>query len=273
MAVAVRGETSTDAELGIMEGYKPESYGNGIADVYDRWYADISDISSTVAHLAAITGSGHALELGIGSGRIAVPLSDAGTSVWGVDASPAMVELLRSWAPLLADRTWLGDMSALGLPPKFPIVFETIFVTFNTFCNVTTKLGQQNCLTRCRELLAPGGRLVVESFVPAEISDVERSVTVKSLELDRVVLTVSIADPVAQSITGQHVEFTESGGVKLRPFVLRYLSPSDLDDMAMAAGLTLHARHEDWTGTPFTANSGVHVSTYVAPYDETYEPL
>ena len=262
MAVALRGETSAAAELGIMEGYKPDTYGNGISDVYDAWYHDISDISSTVRYLGGLASTGPALELGIGTGRIAGPLAAAGVDVWGVDASEKMVALLQNQSPELAAKTCLGDMAAMVLPANFPENFEAIFITFNTLCNLTTAAEQQACIRTCGELLSLGGHVVIECFVPAEISDPTRSLAVKSVELDRVILTASVVDPVEQSIVGQHIEITESGGVRLRPFVLRYLTPSQLDAMAVRAGLVLVSRYADWNGIKFTDHSPVHVSTY-----------
>ena len=273
IALAVRGDTSAAAELGIMEGYKPDTYGNGISDVYDAWYASVSDISSTVNCLSALAGHGSVLELGIGTGRIALPLADAGVDVWGVDASEQMVALLRDRSPSLADKTWIGDMGSIALPHNFPRQFSVVFVTFNTLCNLTTAATQSQCIQACAQLLAPDGRLVVECFVPAELAAVARSLTVKSVEIDRVILTASIAEPHTQSIVGHHIEITESGGVRLRPFALRYLTPNDVDTMAAAAGLKLEHRQADWLGGTFTIDSPVHVSTYCCDHDNQHSTV
>jgi hypothetical protein len=113
-------------------------------------------------------------------------------------------------------------------------------------------------------LLAPGGRLVVEAFVPPPGG--ERDAAVSAVEprhigLDEVVLTVSRLDPATRTITGQHVQITE-GGVRLRPWVLHYADPGELDSLAAEAGLALVERHAGWRDEPFTESSGTHVSLY-----------
>lgn len=247
-----------------MEGYDASTYGERFADVYDDWYGEVTDAAActrALAELARATGGGPILELGVGSGRLAIPLALAGLEVHGIDASPAMVERLRSKPDGDRVRVTLGDMAELPLVDGPP--FAVVFVAFNTFFNLSTEADQLRCLERVRSFLRPDGCLVIEAFVPAEAAGdgVDGSVTPRLLAADEVVLTVSQRDRAAQTISGQHVHITEQG-IRLRPWHLRYLTPAQLDDLAERAGLSLVARHGGWDGEPFTDDSTVHVSRY-----------
>jgi SAM-dependent methyltransferase len=204
------------------------------------------------------------LELGVGSGRLALPLVARGIEVHGVDASAAMLERLRAKPGGDAVRTTLGDMAAVPVDDAPP--FAVVLVAFNTFFNLADERAQAGCLARVAELLAPDGVLLVEAFVPGDALDgpgasAERSVTPRRITADEVVLSVSHVDPAAQTITGQHVHLSE-GGIRLRPWHLRYLSPPQLDALAAAAGLELAGRRAGWRDEAFTERSDVHVSTY-----------
>jgi SAM-dependent methyltransferase len=247
-----------------VEGYDAGTYGERFADVYDAWYGEVTDATACTNALAALAeagGGGPVLELGVGSGRLALPLAALGVEVHGIDSSPAMVERLLAKPGGTSVRVTVGDMAELDLPtgPAFAVVL----VAFNTFFNLATEEEQLACLTRVGQLLAPTGRFVVEAFVPAEAEGdgVDGSVTPRRLTADEVVLTVSQRDRAAQTVSGQHVHITESG-IRLRPWHLRYLTPTQLDDLATAAGLELVTRAGGWRGEPFTEDSAVHVSTY-----------
>jgi SAM-dependent methyltransferase len=251
-----------------VEGYRPSTYGDRFADVYDDWYQDVSDVDATVdrvVDLAAPRG-GRVLELGAGSGRLAVPLAARGLDVWAVDASAAMIDRLRAKPGGERVHAVVDDMAALAAPELAPGGFAVVLCAFNTLFNLTDTAAQRGCLTRVAELLAPDGRLVVEAFVPPPGG--ERDAAVSAVEprhigLDEVVLTVSRLDPASRTITGQHVQITE-GGVRLRPWVLHYASPDELDALAADAGMALVERHAGWRGEPFTAAADTHVSVYAA---------
>ncbi len=246
-----------------MEGYDASTYGDRFAEVYDDWYGDITDVDACTRHLASVAAArgGPVLELGIGSGRLAIPLARLGVEVHGIDASAAMIERLRA-KPGGGDITvTVGDMAEVALidPPAFSVVL----VAFNTFFNLATEADQRRCLERVAALLAPDGVLVLEAFVPRDdvSAGAEASVAPRRITADEVVLTVSRVDEAAQTISGQHVHLREDG-VRLRPWHLRYATPAQLDDLAAAAGFDLDERAGGWAGEPFTAASGVHVSTY-----------
>jgi len=251
-----------------MRGYEAWSYGDAFADVYDDWYADVSDVAATTAVLAelALAAGGPVLELGVGSGRLAVPLADRGLTVWGLDASTAMLERLRARPGGDRVRAVVGDMAdpvaALAATPGAPSAFGLVACTFNTLFLLTSEEAQQACLRAAAGLLGPGGAVVVEAIVPAEgLAGVEQVLEPKTIEVDRVVLTVSRHDPARQRVTGQHIELRESG-TRLRPWVLRYLRPAQLDALAATAGLGLESRWAGWDRCPFDTTSTAHVSVY-----------
>jgi SAM-dependent methyltransferase len=249
-----------------MDGYGPQTYGDGFADVYDDWYGDLPDAAATVervAALAAAAGTHRVLELGGGSGRLAVPLAARGIATWAVDASLAMLRRLRGKPGAQAVHAVVGDMAALPLSERAR--FGVVLCAFNTLFNLTTVDAQRRCLAGAAARLVPGGgRLVIESFVAPtdEAGDAAvAAVEPRHIGLDEVVLSVSRLDPASHTITGQHVQISEAG-IRLRPWMLRYVSPGELDAMAAEAGLRLVDRHAGWRAQPFTGASGVHVSTY-----------
>jgi SAM-dependent methyltransferase len=244
-----------------MRGYDPTSYGDGFADVYDDWYHDISDISATVATLVPLAGGLPLLELGIGTGRLALPLAAAGLDVHGIDTSPAMVEQLRTKPGGDAIHVVIGDM-AIDLPAG---PFGVVFVAYNTFFSNLTEDAQRRCFAEVAARLATGGRFVIEAFVPEDPPRSGDDIAVRSIAADRVVLSVSRHLPASQVAEGQYIEITEAGGVRLRPWSVRYATPAQLDDMAASAGLTLEQRHADWHRTPFDTASAHHVSVWRRP--------
>jgi SAM-dependent methyltransferase len=247
-----------------VEGYEASTYGDRFADVYDDWYGDVTDVAACTTRLAALVaerGDGAVLELGIGSGRLALPLAARGIEVHGIDASRAMLDRLRAKDVARSLTLTEGDMADLELadPPPFSVVF----VAFNTFFNLGSVEGQARCLARVADLLAPEGIFVLEAFVPADAGDTPAgtSVAPRRITADEVVLAVSEHDAVAQTVTGQHIHVTEAG-IRLRPWHLRYADPGQLDAMAEGAGLRLAWRYGGWDGRPFDEGATVHVSGY-----------
>jgi len=246
---------------GTGDRFTARTYGDSFADVYDDWYADVSDVDGTVATVTALADGGPVLELGAGTGRIAVPLAAAGAQVVALDVSaPMLGRLIGRTADGPGPAPVLADMAA---PPVRPGSCAVVFVAFNTLFNVTDPDAQRTTVRAAAAALAPGGRFVVEAFVPPDADDAPLDdVSIRDLEPDRVVLVVARRDPDAQTITGQHVELTEAGGVRLRPWRVRYLTPDQLDGLAAEAGLELEARWADWSGTSFVADDPQHVSVY-----------
>jgi SAM-dependent methyltransferase len=202
------------------------------------------------------------LELGVGTGRLAVPLAEAGLAsgltVVGIDASAAMLARLAWRDPGSLVTTVHGDMR-YDLPGG---PFGLVFAAYNTLFNLTDEGAQARCFIDIARRLRPGGRFVIEAFVPDEPPRRGDSVTVRSIAADRVVLSISVDDPDHQSAAGQFVELTEAGGVRLRPWSIRYSTPSQLDEYARTAGFALEARWDSFGRAPFDDESPRHVSVY-----------
>jgi SAM-dependent methyltransferase len=248
--------------------HDPARYGDAFADVYDDWYAGSFDTEGAVEALARLAGPGPVLELGVGTGRLALPLAARGVTVVGLDASASMFAKLAAKPGAAAVPTVLADMAEVGpavagAGGAVPVAgYRLVFCAYNTFLNLDTAEAQRRCLAGCASLLAPDGALVLEAYVPAPPEDVPRtSLDVARVTTDAVVLTATEHDPEAQVVTGQHVELRD-GSVRLRPWRVRYLTTEQLDDMANQVGLALGERWEDWRETPFDDDSDTHVSVY-----------
>jgi SAM-dependent methyltransferase len=247
-----------------VHGYTEATYGDAFADVYDDWYGEISDVAATVRLLGALTAPGaNVLELGVGTGRLAIPLAAAVASidavVYGLDASAAMLARLGAKDPQRSVRPVLGEMPS-GLPPG---PFGLVFVAYNTFFALPTAEQQAACFVAVEQRMADRGCFVIESFVPTEdATDGASTVTVRSITADRVVLSVAHANQAAQTMEGQYIDITQAGGVRLRPWAIRYATPAQLDAMAASAGLGLVARWGSFAGERFDSDSPRQVSAY-----------
>lgn len=245
-----------------MDGYDETTYGDAFADVYDDWYAAISDVEATTKTLLELADGGSVLELGVGTGRLAVPLAtagrDRGVTVAGLDASTAMLSRLAERDPGRLVEPHLGNM--VRPLPGGP--YRLVVVAYNTLFNLTSPALQAGCFREVAAVLTPGGRFVVEAFVPDRSDTRSSDVSVRSLAADRVVLSVSRQDPEQQTAEGQFVEFTEAGGVRLRPWAIRYSSPSELDGMADAAGFDVEHRWASFDRSPFDDAADRHVSVF-----------
>ncbi len=244
-----------------MEEFQESTYGDRIAEVYDEMYAHLGSperLVPMVDMLAELAGSGPALELGIGTGRVALPLAARGVEVHGIDSSEAMVQKLRKKPGGEAILVTMGDFAEFDLKGRYSLVY----VVFNTFFAPLTQEAQVKCFVNVARHLTDGGIFVIEAFVP----DVARFVggqTIRTdvVNSDKVSIDMSRHDPVDQIITSSHVYITEEG-VRLYPVKLRYAWPSELDLMARLAGMGLRDRTSDWKDSPFTASSTNHVSVY-----------
>ncbi len=255
------------------EVYGPRTYGRAFADVYDDWYHQVSDVESTVAFMAEVAhpagSDAPILELGVGTGRLALPLARAGYEVHGVDASPEMLALLASRDPTSRVHSYLGDMGRTL--PRGP--FSVVFAAYNTFFNLVDEESQRSCLAMVSERLVEGGSLVIEAFTPdlgpgltddgGAVDD--RGVEERPAPDGGLILNATIRDRVQQTITGQHIHLTAGGDVVLRPWKIRYLHPDQLDAMAAEFGLETEGRWGDWDRRRFDPGSPRHVSLYRKP--------
>ena len=244
-----------------MKDFQESTYGDRIAEVYDEMYTHLNSpemVGPMVDMLAGLAGSGRALELGIGTGRIALPLAARGVEVHGIDSSEAMVQKLRQKPGGEAVPVTMGDFVEFDLDERYSL----IYVVFNTLFALLTQEDQVRCFMNVARHLPNGGFFLIEAFVPDMARFVDgQCIRADVVNTDTVSIDVSRHDPAAQTVTSSHVYITEQG-VRLYPVNLRYAWPSELDLMGRLAGLTLRSRTSDWRGSPFTASSTNHVSVY-----------
>ena len=228
------------------------------AEVYDAWHPEHEE--AAIRTLADLVGGGRALELGIGTGRIALPLAARGVEVLGIEASPGMVRRLRAKPGGASIPVTVGDFAEVGVEGRFSL----IFAVFNTFFALLTQEAQVRCFRNVASRLADGGVFAIEAFMPdlTRFAHGQALETVR-VEKDRVLLVASRHDPVTQRVDSQHIAITGSGAA-LYPVSMRYAWPAELDLMARLAGLRLRDRWGGWDREPFTAGSRRHVSVYEA---------
>jgi SAM-dependent methyltransferase len=232
-----------------------------MAAVYDTWYgtrlAEATTLES-VQVLADLAAGGTVLELGIGTGRVALPLAARGLSVHGIDASEAMVAKLREKPGGDATPVTIGNFADVAVDGAFALVF----VVFNTLFNLTSQAEQVRCFHNVARHLTAAGVFVVEAFVP-DLSGFVNDQAVRTVHVttDSAYLEASVHDPVAQTVRYQYIEITQAGA-RLYPVPMRYAWPSELDLMARLAGLELRERWGGWDRSPFKASSSAHVSVY-----------
>lgn len=240
-----------------MEDFDPRDYGRLHAEDYDAAFGSAPP-DEAVETIAGIVGGGSLLELGIGTGRLALPLARRGVRVSGVDASPEMVAELRAKPGGDAIPVTIGDMA--DLPVEGP--FDCALIAFNTLFCPATQDAQARLFADVAARLTGGGAFVVEAFVP----DPTRFTGGQALRTERierggVALEAARHDPVRQRIEVQMIRIKEDG-VRLAPLVIRYAWPSEIDLMARMAGLSLEARWGGWDRSRFAAGSRSHVSVY-----------
>ncbi|HVF10685.1 MAG TPA: class I SAM-dependent methyltransferase [Abditibacteriaceae bacterium] len=239
-----------------MTEYEASTYGEHCADVYDSWYSDCDE--AVVTTLAELAADGPILELGIGTGRIALPLASRGLHIQGIDASPSMVAKMRAKAGGKSIPVTFGNFADIDIESKFSL----IFVVFNTFFGLLTQEEQVRCFRSVARHLTEDGVFLMEAFVP----DLTRfrndqNVQASSVTADGLQFDITRHDPVLQQLIGQHLVITNAG-FKLYPVQLRYAWPTELDLMAQLAGLRLRQRWNGWLREPFNSRSGKHVSVY-----------
>ncbi len=240
-----------------MEDYGQDTYGERIAPIYDDLYADLFDVEGAVRFLAPLGGGG-ALEFGIGTGRIALPLAAAGVEVVGVDTSQKMVDRLRA-KPGGADlEVVMGDFSEVEVERDFSLVY----LPFNTIFGLPDQEAQVRCFANAARHLTDDGVFVIEAFVPdTGRFDRGQRISTTNLGPDLIDLEASRHDPIAQRVESQHAIF-RSSGIELYPVVIRYAYPPELDLMARLTGLRLRERWANWTKDAFTSDSAFHISVY-----------
>jgi SAM-dependent methyltransferase len=238
------------------DGYFDEE----VADRYDDpdWEMFSADaIDPVVDFLASQARGGAALEFGIGTGRIALPLSARGVRVSGIDLSTAMVRRL-------ADKPGGGDIDVtIGdfATTRAGGSFDLVFLVFNTIMNLTTQADQVACFRNAATHLTPGGCFVIEVMVP-DLRRLPPGQTGVVFRADETGFGIDLYDVANQGLISNHIAFAE-GGDRRSSVPFRYVWPAELDLMAEMAGLRLHERHGGWKGEPFDSESRSHVSVWM----------
>lgn len=241
-----------------MKDYDPlATFGQAHAPDYDR-VSIRGDEDATVALLEQLAAGGPALELAIGTGRIALPLAARGVRVDGIDISPAMVAQLRAKPGGDRLEVAIGDFAEVAVTGSYRLVY----VVFNTLFNLLTQDEQVRCFENVAARLTDDGAFVVEGFVP-DLHGLRRGqyVEAEAIAVDEVRLDVGRHDPVTQRLDESHVSIS-SEGIRLTPVVTRYAWPSELDLMARIAGLRLRERWGGWHREPFGPDSRNCISVY-----------
>jgi SAM-dependent methyltransferase len=237
-------------------------FGEEVASGYDTSYGEEFDpavISATVDFLAGLAGDGRALELGIGTGRIALPLSQRGVPVHGIDLSRAMVERLRAKPGGDAIDITIGDFASTRVEGSFSLAY----LVFNTIENLTTQDAQVACFANAAAHLGPGGRFVIECAIP-DLRALPRGERAVVFDLSDEHWGIDEYDVASQGLVSHH--FTRVGeGVEYSSGPFRYVWPSELDLMARLAGMALVERWSGWRREPFTKESRKHVSVWEKP--------
>jgi SAM-dependent methyltransferase len=237
-------------------------FGESVAARYDESCAEMFEptvVNAAVEVLAGLAGGGRALELGIGTGRIAVPLARRGVAVHGIDLSRAMVARLRAKPGGEAIDLTIGDFATTRADGTFTLAY----LVFNTIMNLTTQAAQVACFRNVAAHLEPGGCFVIEVMIP-DLRRLPAGQNVVPFLVSPKRWAFDIYDIATQTMSSNYVEVTDGrGAYTTTPF--RYVWPAELDLMAQLAGLRLRERWGGWVREPFTSESRQHVSIWEKP--------
>jgi SAM-dependent methyltransferase len=217
-------------------------------------------LGPTVDRLAELAGDGRALELAIGTGRVAVPLAERGVPVTGIELSQPMVDQLRTKVDAATIPVVLGDMATARAPGEYALVY----LVFNTISNLLTQAEQVTCFGNAARHLVPGGRFVVELWVP-ELRKLPPGQAATVWHHEPGYIGLDTYDVLHQRLVSHHFRFGDGTEAQLFRSPHRYVWPAELDLMGQLAGFELQSRHADWAGAEFTAESRSHVSVYRTP--------
>ncbi len=241
----------------------PEDYfGERVAERYDEWDAGSSTpaaVGPVVDFLADVARDGAALELGVGTGRIAVPLAERGVAVHGIDLSPAMLARLLAKPGAAGIEVTVGDFARTRVDGTFSVAYLVV----NTIMNLTTQDEQVACFCNVARHLAPGGCFVVEVGVP-QLQRLPPGETVRAFDISAERLGFDEYDIAAQGLVSHHYRRV-GGDLEVLSVPFRYVWPAELDLMARIAGMRLRERWGGWKREPFTSDSQTHISVWEKP--------
>jgi len=233
-----------------------------VAARYDESAAEMFDpavVEPVIDLLVEIAGSGRALELGIGTGRIALPLARRGVPVHGIELSKAMVARLRAKPGGEDIGVTIGDFATTTVDGTFSVAY----LVFNTIMNLTTQAAQVACFRNVAAHLEPGGRFVIEVGVPG-LQLLPPGETIRAFHVSETRWGFDEYDVAVQGLTSHHFEIVD-GRVERFSVPFRYAWPAELDLMAQLSGMRLRERWSGWKREPFTSDSREHVSVWEKP--------
>ena len=221
-------------------------------------------LGPTVDRLTEFAGGGRALEFAIGTGRVAIALAERGVPVTGIELSQPMIDQLHTKVDEATIPVVVGDMATTTAPGEYTLVY----LVFNTISNLLTQAEQVECFRNAARHLAPGGRFVIELWVP-ELRKLPPGQPAVVYHIEPGYIGLDTYDVLRQHLVSHHFTFDQDGGrqARLGRSPHRYIWPAELDLMAQLAGFDLESRHADWAGAEFTADSRSHVSVYRLPPD------
>jgi SAM-dependent methyltransferase len=217
-------------------------------------------LDPAVSRLAELAAGGRALEFAVGTGRVGVPLASSGVPVSGIELSPDMVGQLRTKADEATLPVVLGDMATATVPGEFSLVY----LVFNTIANLLSQAEQVACFRNAARHLGPGGRFVIELWVP-ELRKLPIGQPGTIFTYEPGYIGLDIYDVLHQQVVSHHFRFGETTQAEVGRTPQRYIWPAELDLMAQLAGFELESRHADWAGAEFTEDSRSHISVYRLP--------
>ncbi|MGW1211114.1 class I SAM-dependent DNA methyltransferase [Streptomyces sp. NPDC002499] len=235
-------------------------FGESVAAAYDESSAEMFEadaVEPAVDVLAGLVGGGRALEFGVGTGRIALPLARRGVEVCGIDLSRAMVARLREKPGGQDVDVTIGDFATTTVDGEFAVAY----LVFNTLMNLTTQDAQVDCFRNAAAHLVPGGCFVVEVMVP-DLRRLPPGQDAVPFHVGERRLGFDTYDVATQAMSSHHVRIDPDGSASYSSIPFRYVWPAELDLMARLAGMRLRDRWEDWARTPFTSESRRHVSVW-----------
>jgi SAM-dependent methyltransferase len=244
-------------------------FGETVAATYDETenpMFDASVVGPTVDFLAELADGGRALELGIGTGRIAVPLAARGIAIHGIDLSNAMVARLKAKPGGEGIGVTIGDFSTTRVDGSFRLAY----LVFNTIMNLTTQAAQVAAFRNVAAHLEPGGRFVIEVGVP-DLQRLPPGETVRPFRVTETRWGFDEYDVATQGLTSHHFWMVD-GRLERLSVPFRYVWPAELDLMAQLAGMRLRDRWSGWKREPFTSDSRKHVSVWEKPAVQEEEP-
>jgi SAM-dependent methyltransferase len=237
-------------------------FGESVAARYDESSADMFEpevVEPAVDFLAELAAGGRALELGIGTGRIALPLAQRGVPVHGIELSNAMAARLRAKPGGEEIGVTIGDFATTTVEGTFSLAY----LVFNTIGNLTTQAAQVACFRKVAAHLEPGGCFVIELGVP-DLQRLPPGDTMRVFDAGETHWGIDEYDVASQRLTSHHFSLVD-GRFELRSIPFRYAWPAELDLMAELAGMRLRERWAGWRREPFTSESGTHVSVWEKP--------